>query len=57
MIEDMDRMVGRLRIRVNFVRPMEIRTGEVVIDLRDHGRPGDLIEIDGRACTGATAPD
>lgn len=57
VIEDMDRMVGRLRIRVNFVRLMEIRTGDVVIDLRDHGRAGDLIEIDGQACTGASTPE
>lgn len=44
-VRDMNRLVDRLLIRVNFVRLMELRFGSKTLDLRKYGRGGDLIEV------------
>jgi hypothetical protein len=45
VIRNLNRNVGRLLIRVNFVRLMEIDFGRKAFDLRQCGRAGDLIEV------------
>lgn len=45
VIRNLHRNVGKLMIRVNFVRRMEIDFGQQTFDLREYGRPGDLIEV------------
>ncbi|MGD8563573.1 MAG: DUF1850 domain-containing protein [Desulfarculaceae bacterium] len=42
-----DRQLGRLLIRVNFVRVMTISLRDKSLDLRDVGQGGDLIQIQG----------
>ena len=44
-VREMNRLVDRLLIRVNFVRLMELRLGPKALDLRKYGRGGDLIEV------------
>ena len=45
VIKDLNRPVDRLLIRINFVRPMELRMDGKSFDLRKFGAGGDLIEV------------
>lgn len=44
-VRQMNRLVDKLLIRVNFVRLMELRVGPQALDLRKYGQGGDLIEV------------
>ena len=45
VIKNMNKKIGKILIRVNFVRLMELQFGQKTLDLRQYGRTGDLIEV------------
>ena len=45
VIKNLHKRIGKLLIRVNFIRPMQLIFGGSVFDLRNYGKAGDLIEV------------